>query len=247
MRKLLQLQTRSSAEYRQAFDRIDVDGDGYISIGEVETLLQEAYPGKEVPAYEIAAFVQLFDTDGDGRVSWEEFAAALGAVDAGDAPSMGSLPMLGSGEMGETAEPRIGGNVTVSLDDGTEVEMDAAAYIAELKQEAQVLRSELGQVQAAEQAKQAALASSISAYVSSLEEPQLQLLTTGISEDVVTAMRQIVTYILRAPTGDGPLDKDAEVTMEQQKLQQLCLYQLVLGYTLRESEAKGEADEQLGR
>lgn len=64
---------------------------------------------------------------------------------------------------------------------------------------------------------------------------------------VLRRMRQIVTYILRAPSGDGPLDKDAEVTLEQQKLQQLCLYQLVLGYTLRESEAKGEADAAVGR
>ena len=69
----------------------------------------------------------------------------------------------------------------------------------------------------------------------------------SISEDVVTAMRQIVTYILRAPSGEGPLDKDATVTMEQQKLQQLCLYQLVLGYTLREAEATGEASEAVGR
>ena len=41
-------------------------------------------------------------------------------------------------------------------------------------------------------------------------------------------------------------DKDA-VSVERDKLQQLCLYQLVLGYTLREAEAKGEADEALGR
>ena len=60
-------------------------------------------------------------------------------------------------------------------------------------------------------------------------------------------MRQIVTYILKAPSGDGPLEKDAEVTLEQQKLQQLCMYQLMLGFTLREAEAKGEADEAVGR
>ena len=77
--------------------------------------------------------------------------------------------------------------------------------------------------------------------------PLWQLLSSSISEDVTTAMKQIVTYILRAPSGDGPLDKDDEVTLEQQKLQQLCLYQLILGYTLREAEATGEADEALGR
>ena len=70
-----------------------------------------------------------------------------------------------------------------------------------------------------------------------------QLLSSGISEDVVTAMRQIVTYILRAPSGEGELDAKAEVTLEQQKLMDLCLYQLILGYTLREAEAKGEASD----
>ena len=39
--------------------------------------------------------------------------------------------------------------------------------------------------------KEAALSNSISAYVSSLPEPQLAVLTSGISEDVVGAMRQV--------------------------------------------------------
>ena len=42
------------------------------------------------------------------------------------------------------------------------------------------------------------------------------------------------------------LGKDESVTIEQAKLQQLCLYQLVLGYRLREAEAKGEANEAIG-
>ena len=53
LRKLLQLKTRSSAEYRRAFDRIDLDGSGYIEISEVEILLKEIYGEKEVPAYEV--------------------------------------------------------------------------------------------------------------------------------------------------------------------------------------------------
>ena len=68
---------------------------------------------------------------------------------------------------------------------------------------------------------------------------RLELLTAGISQDVVTAMEQLVRYILRSPSGDGPLDKDQAVTLEQAKLQQLCLYQLILGYKLR--EAGGQA------
>ena len=74
----------------------------------------------------------------------------------------------------------------------------------------------------------------------------LQVLTSGISEDVVGAMRLLVEYILRDPTGKAPLAKNQEVTMEQSKLQTLCLYQLVLGYKLRQAEATGEAKDAIG-
>ena len=67
-----------------------------------------------------------------------------------------------------------------------------------------------------------------------------------MSEDVVGAMRLLVDYILRDPAGTGTLAKEQEVTMEQAQLQTLCLYQLVLGYKLREAEAKGEADDAIG-
>ena len=189
----------------------------------------------------------LFDTDGDGRISWEEFSDALGATEAADGPVLDAIPMLAESIQPSSASPDVSGNVTVQLDDGSKVEMDAGAYISQLKEEAQSLRVELAKDQASKAASESALATSLSAYVSSLPEPQLKLLSSSISEDVTTAMKQIVTYILRAPGGEGPLDKDAEVTLEQQKLQQLCLYQLILGYTLREAEATGEADEALGR
>ena len=94
--------------------------------------------------------------------------------------------------------------------DGSRSE-DAQSAPSQLKEEALSLRKELASIEGTKQEKEMALASSISAYVSSLPEGQLKLLTASISDDVVTAMRQIVTYILRAPSGDGPLDKDAEV------------------------------------
>lgn len=72
------------------------------------------------------------------------------------------------------------------------------------------------------------------------------MLTSGISEDVVAAMKKLVAYILRSPEGDGPLAQEAAVTMESEKLQQLCMYKLILGYKLREAEAKGEAENAIG-
>ena len=129
-----------------------------------------------------------------------------------------------------------------------QVEMDASAYMDQLKAEAQALRLELAKFDEAKQKQEAVMSTSISAYVSSLPEKQLKVLTSGISEDVVGAMRQLVEYILRAPSGDGgPLGKDQSVTMEQAKLQTLCLYQLVLGYRLREAEATGEATDAIGQ
>ena len=81
-----------------------------------------------------------------------------------------------------------------------------------------------------------------------MPKPQLQALTSGITEDVVGAMQMLVRYILTGSDGkQRQLDDTSPLTIEQEKLQQLCLYQLVLGYTLREAEAKGEADESIGR
>ena len=82
-----------------------------------------------------------------------------------------------------------------------QVEIDASAYMEELKSEAQALRSELAKIQNEEAQRDAALSQSISAYVSSLPEPQLKVLTSGISDDVQAAMRLLVEYILKAPGG----------------------------------------------
>jgi hypothetical protein len=93
---------------------------------------------------------------------------------------------------------------------------------------------------------EATFSTSIAAYVSSLSESQLKALTSGISEGGGrhAATRQILAS---RPSGSGGLVKDQEVSMEQAKLQTLCLYQLVLGYKLREAEATGEANESIGR
>lgn len=200
LRKLLQLKTRSPDELREAFDRLDLDKSGYIETAEVEELLRGVYEDG-VPPLEVAAFVKLFDADGDGKIAWEEFAAALGALDTPNP----ALPLLSSSTSADTVpSPQLSGNVTVQLDDGTEVEMDANAYMNQLKEEALALRTELNQFEQQQQQQQLALSNSISAYVSSLPEAQLKVLTSGISDDVVTAMRQLVTYILRSPSGDAP-------------------------------------------
>jgi len=152
-------------------------------------------------------------------------------------------------ESGSSSGPKVSGVVTVQLESGNTVEMDAEKYMDELKKEAQSLRNELATLGEPAARSEEAISTSISAYVSTLPEEQIQLLTQGITADVVGAMRMLVDYILQggSPNGDGrEVSKDEQVRIEQDKLQQLCLYQLVLGYRLREAEATGEAQQRLG-
>jgi len=252
LRKLLGLSTRSAAEYRQAFDKLDLDGSGTIERGEISALLEEIYEGTP-PEFEVDTFMKLFDANDDGVVSWEEFATTLGVTDwdadsdSGVADLLGALLPAADEDAPTLPSPSLEGKVTVELGDGNEVEVDASAYVGELKDEAQSLRLELARLKNEEKQREAELTTSISAYVGSLPEAQLKTLTAGISEEVVGAMRMLVEYILKTPGGERQLEKDEQVTIEQEKLQQLCLYQLVLGYNLRESEAKGDAEDMIGR
>ena len=66
-------------DYKEAFDRLDSDRSGYIETDEVKQLLDDVYEGK-TPKYEVENFVQFFDENKDGRISWQEFEQGLGAA-----------------------------------------------------------------------------------------------------------------------------------------------------------------------
>merc|ERR1719217_319384 len=68
LRSLLDIKSRSIEEYRAAF----------IEMPEVQKLLMDVYGGAP-PPYEATTFLSFFDTNNDGKISWEEFAEALGA------------------------------------------------------------------------------------------------------------------------------------------------------------------------
>jgi hypothetical protein len=227
IRKILRLKGRSTEEFHDAFFRIDSDGSGYIETKEVERVLADVYGEEAVPKVEIAAFINLFDSDSDGRISWDEFKAGLGAVNS--RPS--SLPSLAAG----TAPVPMSGKVKLTFDSGKEVEMDANEYMDQLKAEAGSLRRALAKIDEREALEP--LSDSITAYVSSLDSDQLELLTSGITEDVVKAMKEIVKHIL--PDLPAGIDhREASMDIDRQKLHQLCLFELITGYQLREMEAR---------
>jgi len=69
----------SEEEFKASFKRVDKDQSGYITADEVENLLFETY-GFPPLEDEVSMFMQEFDTNQDGKVSWEEFSAALGRI-----------------------------------------------------------------------------------------------------------------------------------------------------------------------
>ena len=77
LRQVLGIRTQSVREFRDAFDRIDKNGDGLLAYSEVEELLRGVY-GDDPPPFEVDSFMQLVDTDRDGRITWEDFVTALG-------------------------------------------------------------------------------------------------------------------------------------------------------------------------
>ncbi len=62
----------SSDKTRQDFDEIDADGDGYITASEFLTALVKDDP--KVSDDNIFAIVTMADSDGDNKISYEEYA-----------------------------------------------------------------------------------------------------------------------------------------------------------------------------
>jgi len=264
-------------EYRAAFQRIDTDGSGYLERDEIEALLADVYEGKP-PAFEITTFLEFFDSNNDGRVSWEEFEEGFGVVtkmggggDMGEKEPMAngfSLPGSAAEDDDEEedlfGEPSVSGTIQVELEDGKIIEVDAQEYVNDLKQQALELKRELAREKGidpnelgipdnnnggggnafVDQAVPAPGSSGgIASYIASLQG-DVKSLTQGISPEVVDSMKMLIDFVLEGgPEGGGnakAMEKKKEMELPGSALQQLALWQLVIGYRLRETEATGE-------
>lgn len=247
-------------DYRDAFDDLDSDGSGYIEKSEVRELLDTVYEGK-TPAFEVDAFMQFFDVDNDGKVSWAEFERGLGTAMARQNQANANLGLLRGKDDDDDdvpeVEPEVSGKIEVELDDGKVVEVEAAEYVESLKQEARALKAALRREAGIPEGRTEFLPGmqrpprefgGIASYIAS-RGGDTKALTEGISPEIVETMKMLVDFVLeggesgKAPTKpDGsPVPKE-EMQMEipSAALQQLALWQLILGYRLREAEAKGD-------
>lgn len=155
----------------------------------------------------------------------------------------------------------VSGTIEIELKDGNVVEVDAKKYIETLKEEAQKLKEALRKEKTGQDPSQQLNAvepaglvpnslngsgMDIAGYIAS-RQGDVKSLTQGISPEVVDTMKKLVDFVLEGG-GSGKAKKNlseaekAEIEMEipGSALQQLALWQLVLGYRLREEEVKGD-------
>lgn len=137
------------------------------------------------------------------------------------------------------------GNATKDSEEsgGMEMEVDAAAYMSELRSEVSKLREEL---KTTRQAKEEALRKDLLTYIRTLPQQELQSLTNTISKDVLVAMKGLVNVVLGGISdGEGEIGPNTVTEQTSESMAQLCMWQLVVGYNLRELEVREEMKNQL--
>lgn len=137
--------------------------------------------------------------------------------------------------------PPVTGKIKLRLSDTVETEVEASAYMAELRRETMELRRELAKSKKAE-AAQGGGGGDLLTYLQGLGREDVGSLTSSISEDVLGAMRTLIENIL-SEAGVG-----GESFMETSglKLRELLVWQLVTGYKLRQLEVSEELGRAMG-
>ena len=254
--------TATLDDYKEAFGRLDGNGSGYIEVSEIESLLNDVYDGK-TPDFEIQAFLEFFDKNKDGKISWEEFQRGLMGMAEGKQSEQKSkqlfnnllLPGSEEDDEVEDIEPHLSGKLEIELEDGKVVQVDAQEYMETLKAEAKSLKEALQREKGIKPQNGTSGVmppvagptndelGGIANYIAS-RQGDVKSLTEGISPEIVKTMKMLVDYVLEGGDSRKARKKVKPEEMEMEipgtALQQLALWQLVLGYKLREAEAKGD-------
>ena len=121
--------------------------------------------------------------------------------------------------------PTITGTLTVELDDGSTMEVEANDYIKTLRQEAASLKSALAS-ELAEDASSSlnsptagldpgspSSGGGLGGYLASLETDNVRALTEGITPDVLDTMKMLVKFVLEGgPNKAGKIEPEQEVS-----------------------------------
>mmetsp|Transcript_33105 Transcript_33105/g.107064 ORF Transcript_33105/g.107064 Transcript_33105/m.107064 type:complete len:305 (-) Transcript_33105:505-1419(-) len=134
--------------------------------------------------------------------------------------------------------PEVSGRIKVKLSANTDTEVEASAYMSELRNEVEQLRSELLQTR---ESTLEARGGGLLAYIQSLGRDNVASLTASVSQDVLDGMRLLIETVLH----DAEVGGDTFMETSGNKLRELLVWQLVTGYKLRELEAREELNKLL--
>ncbi|CAM9652254.1 unnamed protein product [Sphacelaria rigidula] len=138
----------------------------------------------------------------------------------------------------KVSRPKVSGKIKLTYNEATEeeraLEVDADAYMKELRGQVEQLQSQLLQVH---EQKDEAFTKDLLLYIKSMPESQLQGLTTGVSPEVLEAMRLLVETVMGG-MGNSEIFMKTLTQQTGASMAQLCMWQLVVGFNLRELEAR---------
>jgi hypothetical protein len=117
-----------------------------------------------------------------------------------------------------------------------EVEVDAEAYMSELRAEVKRLKDDL---ESRREEREEDLRKDLLMYIRTLPQQQLQELTSTVSPEVLAAMKGLVALVVQN-IGNGQIGPNTVTEQSGEAMAQLCMWQLVVGYNLRELEVREE-------
>jgi len=127
-------------------------------------------------------------------------------------------------------------NDNEAIPKGVEMEVDAAAYMSELRSEVSQLRDEL---MLKRKEKEESLRKDLLVYIRTLPEKELRELSGTMSSEVLVAMKGLVNAVMSG-IGEGQIGPDTVTEQSGEAMAQLCMWQLVVGYNLRTLEVREE-------
>lgn len=126
------------------------------------------------------------------------------------------------------------GRVTVKTSGGNSVDIDVNDLTDALSQEINALRSELSLIR---NEREKELRSNLLTYIQALPEKDLQKLTSDMSPDVIQAIEMLVQALMEKMGVDSTKFDEVVIQQSVGMLAQVCMWQLITGYKLREYEA----------
>lgn len=131
------------------------------------------------------------------------------------------------------AKTQITGEVQVKTSTGEMITVDVQQLTTALSKEIQALRDELYHLK---NDREAELKSNLLTYIQALPEKELVKLTEDMSEEVLQTIQLVVATVMQK-LGIDPVGPEMIIQQNIAQLAQLCMWQLITGYKLRELEA----------